>query len=71
MFSIFAIAGDDLVVAGDHRHADTAGMAFLDRFDCFLARRIEEADKAEQNEILRQVGRSETPGLDAGIGQPS
>ena len=45
-------------------------MAFLHRLDRFLARRIEKADEAQQHEILRQVGRSETAGLHAGIGQP-
>ncbi len=58
------------MVAGDHRHPYAAGVTFLHRLDRFLARRIEEADKAEQNEILRQIGRTEASRLDAGIGQP-
>ena len=45
-------------------------MTFLDRLDRFRARRIEEADEAEQDEVLRQIGRAEASGLDAGIGQP-
>src|SRR5262249_32067252 len=35
-----------------------------------LARRIEQADQAEQNERLGQVGRTETAGLDVWILQP-
>jgi hypothetical protein len=60
----------DLVVAGDHRHADAPGVAFLHRLDRFLARRVEKADKPKQHEVLRQIGRAEASGLDAGIGQP-
>ena len=58
------------MVAGDHRDPYAAGVAFLHRFDRFLARRIEEADKPKQHEVLRQIGRTETSGLDAGIGRP-
>ena len=37
--------GGDSVVASNHRYSDTAGMAFLDGIDRFLARRIEQADQ--------------------------
>ncbi len=56
----------DLVVAGDHRHADAAVVAFLDRRDRFLARRIEQADQAQQHEIARQVGRREAADVQSG-----
>src|SRR5262249_13807501 len=53
-----------LVVAGDHRDADTTAVTFFYRFDRLLARGIEKADEAEQDEILRQVGRAEAARLD-------
>jgi hypothetical protein len=48
--------GGDLVVAGDHRDADAAAVALLDRLDRLLARRVEQADQAEQHQVARQVG---------------
>ncbi len=42
--------GGDLVVAGDHGDADAAAVAFLHRLDRLLARRIHQADKAEQDQ---------------------
>ena len=51
--------GGDPVIAGDHGHADTAAMTFLHRLDRLLARRVEQTDQAEQDEVFRQVSRSE------------
>ena len=59
--------GGDLVIAGDHRDADAAAMTFLHRRDGFLARRIEQADQSEQDEVARQVGRAETACLTPGL----
>ena len=60
----------DLVVAGDHRDADSAAVAFLDRFDRLLAGRIHEPDKAEQDQVLRQVFRLERASFQVRIRQP-
>src|SRR6516164_9037846 len=54
----------DFVITRDHRDANAAAVAFLDGLNRFLARRIEKADQAEQDEGLRQVGWSKTAGLD-------
>src|SRR5262249_45049569 len=43
---------------------DPPAVTFFYRFDRLLARRIEQADEAEQDEILRQVGRAEAARLD-------
>ena len=45
-------------------------MAFLYRLDRFLPRRIEQADQAEEDEILRQICRTEGPGFDTRILEP-
>ena len=42
-------------------------MALLHRLDRFLARRIEKADQAEQDQVLRQIPRPEVPRRDGGI----
>ena len=55
--------GGDAMVAGDHGDADAALVAFLDRLDGLLARRVEQADQADQNQVLRQVGRAQTARL--------
>src|SRR5208337_5376561 len=62
--------GGDLVVAGDHRYADAAAVAFLHRFDRLLARRIHEADKADEDEVFRQVLGLEAARREARIEQP-
>src|SRR5262245_62334836 len=46
-------------------------MTFLDRLDRLLARRVEQADQAEEDEISRQVAGSEAARLEAGILEPS
>src|SRR5262245_45663916 len=46
-------------------------MTFLDRLDGLLARRVEQADQAKEDEISRQVGGSEAARLQAGILEPS
>jgi hypothetical protein len=53
----------DPVIAGDHGHANAAAVAFAHGVDGFLARRIEEADQAKQDEVVRQVGGSEAARL--------
>ena len=45
-------------------------MAFLDGLDRFLARRVEKANKAEQNKGFGQVARTETACFDVRILQP-
>src|SRR5208282_4514850 len=52
--------GCDLVIAGYHRNSDSTVVAFLDGLDGLLARRVEQADKAQQNKGPGQVGRTET-----------
>ena len=42
----------------------------LHRLDRLLARRVEQADEAEQDEVLRQVGRARLPALDARALEP-
>ena len=46
-------------------------MTLLDRLDRLLARRVEQADQAQENEISRQVAGSEAARLDAGTLEPS
>src|SRR6185312_3277895 len=46
-------------------------MTFLDCLDRLLARRVEQADQAEKDQISRQVAGSEAAGLEAGILVPS
>lgn len=53
----------DLVVAGDHGDPDAAAVTLLYGVDGLLARRIQQADQAEQDERPRQVCRSETASL--------
>ena len=62
--------GGDLVVAGDHGDADAAVVALLHRLDGLLARRIEQADQAEQDQVLRQIGRAQAAGRETGILEP-
>jgi hypothetical protein len=45
-------------------------MTFLDRLDGLLARRVEQAEQAEQDEVSRQVSGSEATRLHAGILKP-
>ena len=42
----------------------------FDRLDRFLARRIEQADQAEQHQVLRQVGRAEAARLQPRVLEP-
>src|SRR5262249_8912416 len=63
--------GRDLVIARNHGDANAAAMTFLDRLDGLLARRVEQADQAKEDEISRQVGGSEAARLQAGILEPS
>src|SRR5262245_53157579 len=46
-------------------------MALLHRLDRLLARRVEQANKTEQDKISRQVGRSEAARLHPRIFEPS
>src|SRR5262249_57465975 len=63
--------GGDLVVAGKDGEREAAAMTFLDRLDGLLARRVEQADQAEEDEISRQVGGTEAARLQAGTLEPS
>src|SRR5262249_28138787 len=63
--------GRDFVIARNHGDANAAAMTFLDRLDGLLARRVEQADQAKEDEISRQVGGSEAARLQAGILEPS
>ena len=60
----------DLVVPGDHRDADAAGMAFRHGFYRLRPRRIEQPDEAEQNQVLREIRRAEVAGIDSRILEP-
>ena len=44
--------------------ADAAAMPRLGRLDRLLAGRIERADQADQDQVLRQMGRTEAAGLE-------
>jgi hypothetical protein len=45
-------------------------VAFPHGFDGFSARRIQQPDQTEQNQVLREIGRTEIPRLDARIFYP-
>ena len=62
--------GGDFVIAGDHRHSDTAVVTLLHGLDGLLARRIQETDQTEQHQVLRQVRRTKSPRPDAWVLQP-
>ena len=47
------------VVAGDHLHGDAGGAAFGDRRDRLVARRVDEADDAEEHETVIEIGERE------------
>jgi hypothetical protein len=49
-------AGGRAMVAGDHDDPDAGAVAFADRGDRFLARRVDEADEAEQGRVVLHVG---------------
>ena len=57
----------DLVIARDHRHADAATVALVDGVDRLLARRVHQANEAEQDERPRKVFRPKTARCEAGI----
>ena len=50
------------MVARDHRDADPAGVALRHGLDGLLARGIEEADQAEQDQVPGQVDRAAAQG---------
>src|SRR5262249_47663298 len=60
----------DLVVSGDHGHADPARVALLHRLDGLPTWRIEEAEQAEQDEVLGQIGGGPGSRADARIREP-
>ena len=62
--------GSDLVVAGDHCDPDPPILAFLDGLDGLFARRVEQTDQTEEDQVPRQVCRGETACLDVGVLDP-
>ena len=55
------------MVAGDHGHPDAALVAFLNGGYGLIARRIDNADEAEEHEFLGEALGIETGFVDFGI----
>ena len=58
------------MIARDHGDANAAAMAFVHGLDRLLARWVEQADEAEQDQIFRQVGRTEAARFNGGTLEP-
>jgi hypothetical protein len=54
-------AGGDGVVAGDHLDADARRLALRHRADGFVARRVDDADQAQQRHALGHIGMGQRP----------
>src|SRR5262245_39878386 len=60
----------NLVIAGDHRDANSAAVAFLHGLDGFSTRRVQQTDQAQQNESIGKVSGTKTASLHLRVFKP-